>query len=165
MTLAFVLDQLTKRVALRALRGRPPVEVFDDFFWLTLVRNPHGAFGLFSGLDQPWRKAVLVALPALSVIFFTLYFLRHCRHSLRQVLAFGLVTGGAWGNLYDRLTRGKVIDFLDFHWRDLWHWPAFNLADGAVTTGVALLVLDYLLDLRARRAAAPAGVSHASQTP
>jgi signal peptidase II len=70
-----------------------------------------------------------------------------------EAAGLALILGGAWGNLVDRVRLGRVTDFLDFHWQQ-WHWPAFNLADSAITVGVALLLLTWVLE-RDHRATRP----------
>jgi signal peptidase II len=142
------LDQVTKAVVLQYLVLGVPVSIIDGLLALTLVLNPGLAFGLLGGLPEAWRWVVaalsLVALAALA------------RVALRVLpaggaagrLAIGLIFGGAVGNLIDRARFGAVVDFVDVHWRG-WHWPAFNVADSAITIGVALLALRLLGEPRA----------------
>ncbi len=136
--LVLVLDQVTK-VALRSLV--PPggeIVVVPGFFSLVHVWNPGVAFGLFA--DHPsWGRYLLSLVNLLA--FFLLY--RLSRKG-RSPLWCGLVAGGALGNLLDRLLYGRVFDFLDFHLGP-YHWPAFNLADAAISLGVLGLLLEGLL--------------------
>lgn len=134
----FVLDQLTKAWALARLDAARPVVVVPGLLDLTLVLNPGVAFGIFAGVPPDWRWLVaLFSLGALGLL---------CSLAVRVVpgggwmgrLALGLVFGGAAGNLVDRWRLGAVVDFVDLHWRG-YHWPAFNLADSAITVGVLLL--------------------------
>jgi signal peptidase II len=136
------LDQVTKAVALKRLAPGVPVEVLD-WLALTLVMNPGLAFGLLGGLPATWRWVVaLLSLLALIVL---------ARVALRVLpaggwsgqLAVGLIFGGAVGNLLDRARWGAVVDFVDVHWSG-YHWPAFNVADSAITVGVALLAFQLL---------------------
>ena len=133
-----VLDQWSKWLAEANLSRYQPVEVLP-FFNLRLTYNPGAAFSLFAdaGGWQRWFFA-LVAVVAAVVILAWLVRLRG-----ERMLACGLVLilGGAIGNLWDRIARGEVVDFLDFHWAG-WHFPAFNVADMAITVGAALLILD-----------------------
>ena len=134
----FVADQLTKVWAVASLRPARPIPVVPGFFDLTLVFNTGVAFGFFSRLPAQWRWLVIVFSLASLV--------RLCSVALRIVphggwlgrLALGLVFGGAAGNLLDRWRLGAVVDFVDVYWRD-YHWPAFNVADSAITVGVILL--------------------------
>ena len=147
-----VLDQLTKAVALERLVPGHPVAVFDGWLSLTLVMNPGLAFGLLGSVPPAWRWVVA----ALSVVALLVL----ARVALRVLptggwpgrMAIGLIFGGAVGNLVDRARFGAVVDFVDVHWRD-WHWPAFNVADSAISIGVVLLALRLLRD----RPPAPSG--------
>ena len=140
-----VLDQLTKLIALGRLMPGLPVPVVEGFVALTLVMNPGLAFGLLSGVPAGWRWIVgLLSLVALVVL------LRVALRILptggwREQSAIGLIFGGAVGNLIDRTRFGAVVDFVDVYYRD-WHWPAFNVADSAITVGVAILALVVLLE-------------------
>lgn len=143
----FLADQLTKHWALARLDPLQPIPVIPGLFHLTLVLNPGVAFGLFAGVPPRWRWLVSVfSLAALVVL---------CSVALRALpaggrlapLALGLVGGGAVGNLLDRWRLGAVVDFVDLHWRD-WHWPAFNVADSAITVGVVLLAVEMLFETR-----------------
>jgi signal peptidase II len=137
------LDQVTKALALTHLALGIPIPVFDDWLALTLVLNPGLAFGLLGSVPAAWRWVVgLLSVGALLVL---------ARIALRVLpgggwpatVAVGLVFGGAVGNLIDRLRFGAVVDFVDAYWGP-YHWPAFNLADSAITVGVALLALRLL---------------------
>lgn len=140
-----VLDQLTKLIALARLIPGVPVPVVEGYIALTLVMNPGLAFGLLSGVPAGWRWIVgLLSLVALVVL------LRVALRILptggwREQSAIGLIFGGAVGNLIDRTRFGAVVDFVDVYYRD-WHWPAFNVADSAITVGVAVLALVVLFE-------------------
>ena len=135
-----VLDQITKAIALGQLAPGVPIHVIDGFLALTLVMNAGLAFGLLGGLPAAWRWVVA----ALSVVALVIL----ARVAVRVLadggwparLAVALIFGGAVGNLIDRARLGAVIDFVDVHYR-AYHWPAFNVADSAITVGVALLAL------------------------
>ena len=149
--LIFVADQLTKRAALVQLNPTRPVVVIPDFFHLVLVMNPGVAFGIFAGVPPRWRWIVtLFSLTAL-VLLASLAFRVLPRGSVGARMAIGLVFGGAAGNLLDRWRFGAVVDFIDVFWRG-YHWPAFNVADSAISVGVAIMILDML------------GSDHASKT-
>jgi len=148
VTLAAVvvgLDQITKLIVLDRLTPGVPVAVVQGFVALTLVMNPGLAFGLLSGIPAGWRWIVgLLSLVALVVL------LRVALRILpsggwREQSAIGLIFGGAVGNLIDRTRFGAVVDFVDVYYRD-WHWPAFNVADSAITVGVAALALVVLVE-------------------
>lgn len=134
-----VADQLTKRAVLGRLAAYQDVIPLTSFFNLVHVHNTGAAFSLFA--DQPgWQRGffVVLALVAAGVI---LHLLRKTRGQPLFCAALALILGGAVGNLFDRLVYGHVIDFLDFY-VGAWHWPAFNVADSAITAGAALLIWD-----------------------
>ena len=139
------LDQLTKAVVLSHLEPGMHVVVVASFVNLTLVMNPGLAFGLLGGVPVGWRWLLAVlSLIALAVL---------AKVALRVLpdgswldhAAVGLIFGGAVGNLIDRTRFGSVVDFVDVYFRG-WHWPAFNVADSAITVGVALLALGLISD-------------------
>jgi signal peptidase II len=135
--LAFALDQVTKSWALTTLLEPLRVLTVTPFFNVVLGRNRGVSFGMLSAdhAATPW---ILSAL-ALAVIAGLIFWTRHDRRPLNSV-AVGLITGGAFGNVVDRLRHGAVTDFLDFH-ASGYHWPTFNIADSAIFLGVALLLL------------------------
>ena len=139
------LDQVAKVMVLDRLPLGVPVHLIDDLVSFTLVMNPGLAFGLLGTVPRAWRWMVAaLSLVALAVL---------ARVALRVLpaggpigrVAIGLIFGGAVGNLIDRARFGAVVDFVDVHWRG-WHWPAFNVADSAITVGVALLALRLITD-------------------
>jgi signal peptidase II len=132
------LDQISKYFAVEKLANHPPVEV-TSFFNLLLVYNRGAAFSFLAGAGG-WQREFFtgIALIASAWIIWLLY--RHPQQRLFS-LALALVLGGAIGNVIDRVTIGAVVDFLDFHAFG-WHWPAFNVADSAITCGAALLIWD-----------------------
>jgi signal peptidase II len=135
-----VLDQATKILALSRLSLGVPVSVVDGLVALTLVMNPGLAFGFLGAVPPGWRWVVallsLAALCALALLAVRLLPVG----GWPAALALGLIFGGAVGNLIDRWRFGAVVDFLDVYWR-AYHWPAFNVADSAISIGVALLAL------------------------
>ena len=138
-----ILDQATKAVALQRLLPGTPVRVVDGFFSLTLVMNPGLAFGMLSSTPTAWRWIVaLLSMAALAALAAVGIRLLPSGGWMTRV-ALGFIFGGAVGNLIDRGRFGAVVDFLDFHWRG-YHWPAFNVADSAISVGVALLALRIL---------------------
>ena len=133
-----VLDRLTKWAMLDWLRPGESVEV-AGFFNLVLVFNRGAAFSFLAdapGWQTPFFAAV--AIIAAAVVSWMLW-----RHPGRTLLCSGLalILGGALGNLWDRLQWGAVADFLDFHAFG-WHWPAFNVADSAITVGAVILIVE-----------------------
>jgi signal peptidase II len=152
--LVLVLDQLTKwLVVVQFPHGYS--EAWTSFFNLVRVHNAGAAFSFLSNAGG-WQRWFFTVL-GLGAAVFMLWLL--IRHSNQRLFAFALsmLLGGAVGNVIDRLVHGHVIDFLDFHWDFLaplfagGHFPAFNLADSAITLGVICLLLDELLRVRRGR--------------
>ncbi len=133
-----VLDLWTKYLATSYLEYAQPVPVLP-FFNLTLLHNTGAAFSFLAGASgwQRWFFAILAVVVS-GVLIRWLMTLRDDRW---LAIAIALILGGALGNLYDRLTLGYVVDFLHFYWQD-YHFPAFNIADSAITVGAALMILD-----------------------
>ena len=132
--IAFALDQTTKSAALEGVfAGYRDVLPFLDF---VVVRNRGMSFGVLSGAGiPPYAFVVLgVAVAALLIV----WLIRATDRT--TAVALGLVIGGALGNIADRIRHGSVTDFIDLH-AGGWHWPAFNLADAAICSGAALLIL------------------------
>lgn len=144
-----VADLITKWWALRALRFGVPVPVVDGLFSLTLVMNPGLAFGMLGGMPESLRWMVgLLSVGAIVVLAILAARLLPTGGVWTRV-ALGLIFGGAAGNLIDRVRYGAVVDFLDFYWRG-YHWPAFNVADSAISVGVTILAIRMLVDAPAK---------------
>jgi signal peptidase II len=144
-----VSDQVTKWLILAKVMDPPRIIEVTDFFNLVLVWNRGISFGLL-GNWADWQSWVLAAFGTV-VAGGLLVWLHRAVHGLLPSLGIGLIVGGALGNVIDRLRFGAVVDFLDFHVGG-WHWPAFNVADSAITVGVVMLVLDAILHDRAEKA-------------
>ena len=135
-----IADQVIKWWAIGALGDDPHGVEILPFFNLVLVWNRGISFGMFGGgALPPW----LLGAVALAVTLALVIWLRRVETRLLAA-TIGLVIGGALGNVIDRFRFGAVADFLDFHWGG-YHWPAFNLADAAISIGVVILLLDALL--------------------
>ncbi|MBX3022610.1 MAG: signal peptidase II [Bdellovibrionales bacterium] len=156
-----VLDQLTKIYVHANFQLGETVPVIQDVFHITYVRNTGAAFGIFRD-SAPWfRDVFFLSMPPIAMAIILLM-LRTVPNSDRiQVFSLSMIFGGAIGNYIDRLRFGYVIDFLDFHWRDVWSYPAFNVADSAIVTGVCLLLVIMTLRDRAAKKAAQAAAQRA----
>jgi len=143
MAVVIVLDQATKWIVDRFMTLHESHEIVDGFLNLTYVRNRGAAFGILSDAELPFQAALfsLLSLAALAAI--ALYAWRLPAASRLPRTALALIMGGAVGNLVDRMRLGYVIDFVDAY-LGAHHWPAFNVADSAISVGVVLLVLDML---------------------
>lgn len=138
--LVMTLDQAAKLAVVQALAPRESVAV-TPFFNLVLVYNPGAAFSFLADAGG-WQRGLFVAIGVAASAWILYLLWRHPRERLFSA-ALSLVLAGAVGNVIDRVRVGSVIDFLDFHAFG-WHWPAFNIADAAITCGAALLVWDAL---------------------
>ena len=130
-----IADQITKALVLAHLPLGYSVSVIPGFFDLTHVHNPGGAFGFLADLSPTARSWLFIAVSLLAAGLIVWFYWQ--TPSSQRLLEFGLalVFGGAIGNLVDRIRFGVVVDFIDVYLGDL-HWPAFNVADSAITIGV-----------------------------
>jgi signal peptidase II len=147
--LVLVVDQATKRVVDTTMQLHQTIELLP-FFQLTYMRNQGAAFSFLAGAGG-WQRWFFVGLASLASVFIYFWVRKLDRSQRQEAIAWALVLGGALGNLIDRILYGYVIDFLDVYYGD-WHWPAFNVADSAITLGVALLLLDSFRPERRKRA-------------
>jgi signal peptidase II len=145
--IVILFDQLTK-IAVAKVFAYGSSHVIAPFFNLVLVYNRGAAFS-FLAMAGGWQRWAFTALGVGAALLICYLLKRHGNQKL-FCTALSLIMGGAIGNVIDRLLYGHVIDFLDFHVGG-WHWPAFNLADSAITIGAALLVFDELRRVRGAR--------------
>ena len=143
-------DQISKLYVDAVMWPHQSITVIENYFDITYVRNPGGAFGLFARAGRGVVRPALLGFSVLAVGIIVLIYRSTPADRLLIRLALSLVLGGAIGNLIDRLRFNEVIDFLDVHWYH-YHWPAFNVADSAITVGVALLCWDLLFGKSAKR--------------
>ena len=137
----FIIDQITKKIVRNNLLLGEKIEVVPGFFNIVYVQNKGIVFGLLN--REGYHFYVFVFLSVVAIVFL-LYLLKGPFGEKRiGRLGIGLILGGAVGNLFDKLTLGSVVDFLDFYVSSF-HWPAFNIADSAITCGVFLLILTNL---------------------
>jgi len=157
-----LLDQVTKILVDQSMRIYDTHTLIPGLLDLYYIRNPGAAFGLLSNSHSALRVPFFVVVSALA-IGFILYLFRKLEESERLVpFALSLVLGGAVGNLVDRIRLGEVIDFVHIHYRRF-SWPAFNVADIAITGGVILLMVRmFFLDRKEKRAG---GVGGAGKQP
>lgn len=145
LLLAVPLDQCSKHWVDTHLTYTDRIAVIEGFFYLTHVRNPGAAFGLFTTGPPEFRKLFFVAVSLVAIVLIVSFYRRLAPGDRLSALALGLVLGGAIGNLIDRIRLGEVIDFLHFRlWRG-YSWPDFNLADSFIVVGVGFLMLELLV--------------------
>ena len=139
--LVLVIDQASKTYFDGALQMYQRIVVIPDFFSWTLAYNSGAAFSFLAD-SSGWQRW-LFALIAVVVSGVLLVWLKRLgRNDTWLAIGLALILGGALGNLYDRIAYGHVIDFILVHWQNRWYFPAFNLADSAITLGAILLALD-----------------------
>lgn len=139
-----VCDQLTKLYVDAVMVPHQSVPVIESYVHITYVRNPGGAFGILARAERGIMRPLLLGLSCVAIGVIFLVYRATPRDRLVARLSFSLLLGGAIGNLIDRIRLDEVIDFLDVHWYESYHWPAFNIADSAITIGVGLLCWDLL---------------------
>ncbi|KAF1056570.1 MAG: Lipoprotein signal peptidase [Pseudomonas delhiensis] len=150
--LVLVLDQLSKAYFEGALGLYQQIVVIPDLFSWTLAYNTGAAFSFLAD-SSGWQRW-LFALIAVAVSAVLLVWLKRLKPSETWLaIALALVLGGALGNLYDRIVLSHVIDFVLVHWQDRWYFPAFNLADSAITVGAIMLALDMIKTKKSGEAA------------
>ena len=144
-SLVIGLDQLAKYFVCKLLPLHSRIGVFSDFLNIVHIRNPGIAFGLLKRFGSQFKVLSLILVSA--VVLFLLFFLitQIKKEHRLQTFSLSLILGGAIGNLIDRIRFGEVIDFIDVHWCSLYHWPAFNVADSAITVGIIIMVICELL--------------------
>lgn len=137
-----LVDYLTKWMVRVRLDPIQSVEIIPGYLRLSYWQNSGVAFGLFDAVASVWKPYILAALAVVAVVVIVVYgeHMPPERKLLRASLA--IIIGGILGNFVDRIVRGYVIDFIDFHIYDTFHWPTFNVADSAITIGIALLLID-----------------------
>ena len=142
MALVLLLDYVSKQWAGQSLRLHQPNELLP---WLSLTLS-HNTGAAFSFLDsQPgWQRWFLIIIGVGMCAFLAAWLLRLSAAERIRGVALSLVLAGAIGNLIDRIASGYVVDFIDVHIAG-WHWPTFNAADSAISVGMLLLALDYLM--------------------
>ena len=144
-----IFDQLTKYIASNSLEILRPIAVMPGFNW-TLMHNPGAAFSFLAN-EGGWQRWLFTVLASVVTLILIVWLLRLPVREKLTAAALCMVIGGAVGNLIDRIINGYVVDFIDVYYRG-YHWPAFNLADSAITGGVILLLIDgVLVSIAAKR--------------
>jgi signal peptidase II len=132
-------DQVTKKIIMASLALYESIEVIPGSFNITHVLNPGGAFGFFATQSDMVRKLVFLVLSSAVALFILWFYSRVAKTHVFLSWGLALIFGGAIGNLIDRFRFGHVVDFLDFYIGTA-HWPAFNVADTAISVGMAVLI-------------------------
>jgi signal peptidase II len=146
--LIVAVDQLSKAMIRANVPLHASVTIIPGFLEFTHVRNTGAAFGILNYADFPFKTVVIAVIAAAALIGVGMYAASLAHHQLIARIGLALIIGGAAGNLLDRVIAGSVVDFVDVYWRS-YHFWAFNVADSAITVGVAIMIFD-MLDVRDR---------------
>ena len=141
--LVVALDRASKWVVIAHISLHDGMQIIPGFFRLTHEENRGAAFSLFADSPAHWKMVLLVAFSVLALIVVSTLLWRNSHALASTGVALALIMGGAVGNLWDRLLRGSVVDFLVFYIRR-YQWPAFNVADSAIVMGACLLAFEIL---------------------
>ncbi len=134
--IGLVLDRITKLWAVNALMGQKDITIIKDFFDFSYLENRGAAFGIFQG------KAYLLAAVTVVILFFLFVNYLKTKNKTRIFTwSTGLIISGAVGNLIDRLRLGYVVDFVTLHFKEIYYFPSFNVADMCITFGTGLLII------------------------
>lgn len=142
--LVLCLDQYTKYLVCEHIPRFGKVEVVPGCLDLVHIRNTGIAFGLLQNIGNRYRLAMMLFAGLVTVILVAILAKQISKTRKLQLIALSMILGGAVGNLIDRIRFEEVVDFIDVHWRNLYHWPAFNMADAAISIGVVLILIDEL---------------------
>ncbi|MBZ5557941.1 MAG: signal peptidase II [Acidobacteriia bacterium] len=146
-------DQISKAIVRATLSIHQSVTVVPGFVDFTHVRNSGAAFGILNYADFPFKTAIIAIVATAALLGVGIYAASLAHHQLVARIGLSLIIGGAAGNLIDRLVSGSVVDFVDVYWRT-YHFWAFNVADSAISIGVAIMILD-MLGVDKRQGSAP----------
>lgn len=142
--LVIAIDLSTKWIVNDQLMVFQQVPIIDGLLSLTLAFNSGAAFSFLADAGG-WQRWFFIAVAVGVSVMLVVWMARLPRDKVMESVALSLVLGGALGNLYDRIVHGHVVDFILVHWQNQWYFPAFNVADSAITVGAGLLILDMLL--------------------
>lgn len=145
------LDQLAKVLVCKLLPLHARVEIMHDYVNIVHVRNTGVAFGLFKGFGSQFKVVSLLAVTAVTCFLAGFLITQVKKGPWLHIYGLSLILGGAVGNLIDRYRFNEVVDFIDAHWQNIYHWPAFNVADAAITVGIVVIVASELLQYTKQR--------------
>lgn len=138
-----LLDRWTKHLAAVRIPLYQHIQVIPGFFRLTHTENSGAAFSLFADSPSHWRTTLLITFSVVAMVVVIALLWKQTKALTISGIALSLILGGAFGNLWDRVARGRVVDFLLVYVRQ-YQWPVFNLADSAIVVGACLLVIEIL---------------------
>ena len=140
-----IIDQLTKLSIMQNMRLHESIPIIPNLFSLTYIRNPGAAFGLLAGSSNAFRTLFFGVTSVFALGLLGTILVRLPANDWMGQLSIASILGGAIGNLLDRLQYGEVIDFLDVY-IETYHWPAFNVADSAISVGVVFLIIHFAFE-------------------
>ncbi|MBK9292885.1 MAG: signal peptidase II [Oligoflexia bacterium] len=143
------LDQLTKTYIHTRFTLGESYTIIPNFFDITYIRNPGAAFGILATAPTAFRETFFAIIPILAVVLIIGLIRQTAEDQKLSIISLSLVFGGAIGNYIDRLRFKYVIDFLYFHYKDVFYYPAFNVADSAIVVGIVILITQMLLQKKA----------------
>jgi signal peptidase II len=141
--LVVLFDRWTKSVVAVRIPLYTHIQIIPGFFRLTHTENTGAAFSLFADSPSHWRTALLIGFSVIAMMVVVALLWKQRQALSLTGIALSLILGGAFGNLWDRIARGQVVDFLLFYVKQ-YQWPVFNLADSAIVVGASLLVIEML---------------------
>jgi signal peptidase II len=141
--LIVILDQASKAIVRRTLPLHESVTVIPGVVDFTHIRNTGAAFGFLNGVEFPFKTVVIAIVATAALVGVAWYAAGLAHHQMLARVGLALIIGGAAGNLIDRVIAGSVVDFVDVYWRS-YHFWAFNVADSAISVGVAIMILDMI---------------------
>ena len=144
------LDQITKAAITSRFLMHESYGVIDGFFNLVYVMNPGAAFGFLAGASATFRYIFFIGITTVAILAIIYYLVKSQHGSTVTVVSLTLIFGGAVGNLIDRIRFGAVVDFLDIYINTC-HWPAFNVADSAITVGAILMIWEMITSTKKRK--------------
>lgn len=142
--LVVVFDQIAKGLVLASMPIYRSIAVIPGFFNLTHIRNPGGAFGFMATGSQGLRNLLFLGVSAIAMGLIVFFYRSTPKTHRALAASLAMIFGGAVGNLIDRLRFGEVVDFLDVY-LGAYHWPAFNVADSAITVGITIFIAHVVL--------------------
>lgn len=140
-------DQLTKAIVAQKITFLNSKSIIPGFFNLTHIRNRGAIFGFFSQSESQFLYIILTLASLAAFAFVVFYFFKTPPSERLMIISLSLILAGALGNMIDRIFRGYVIDFMDFHIKK-WHWPSFNIADASITVGAVFIIFIFFFRKR-----------------
>ena len=158
-----IVDQMTKLSIMQNMRLHESIPIIPNLFSLTYIRNPGAAFGLLAGSSNAFRMLFFGLTSVFALALLGTILVRLPAGDWLGQLSIAAILGGAIGNLLDRLRYGEVIDFLDVY-IDTYHWPAFNVADSAISVGVVFLIIHFAFEKKEMPPVSTGGVSSSANS-